>query len=333
MAHMGCLLNQGTLMGQVTDAETSNPVAGADVSAERSTGQGYPTQTDPYGNYLLALSSGTYTVTAQADGYVPFLTGGVQITTDVTTTLDIQLQPCHILGPDFTFTPGDPLSGEPVTFSGVIDPSSTGPVSFGWDFGDGHTDSGQVVTHTYTVSNTYSVTMTAANCAGSVSASHPVSVTGLPGISVSLQSLDVNASYGESITESLEIGSSGEQALTWTLTEQPEVPWLEASSTSGSLEPQERQEITLTLQAPLEHGVYTTTLQVQSNDPDQPQIVIPVTLDVACTTVAGLDFSYLTHRPADRGIRGLQRWCDHRQPADQLYVEFPGWVSAGRASE
>jgi hypothetical protein len=99
------------------------------------------------------------------------------------------------------------------------------------------------------------------------------------------------------LTQTLEIGSSGEQTLTWNIVEVPEVPWLAASSTSGELAPQERQEITLTLHAPLELGTYTTTLQVGSNDPHQQEIEIPVTLHVACAAAAGLDFSFSPETP------------------------------------
>jgi hypothetical protein len=67
---------------------------------------------------------------------------------------------------------------------------------------------------------------------------------------------------------------------------------LSESLASGELEPQQRQGITLTIQAPLAHGIYTTTLQVLSNDPNQSQMDIPVTLQVACASVAGVDFSF-----------------------------------------
>ncbi len=292
MGHMGCLIYPGYIEGLVTDLETHDPIPAVDVLAQRSSGHQFLIQSNDNGSYFRKLVPGTYAVTAEMDGYLPFTTGGIEITTDMTTTLDIQLQPCHILGPEFTFTPEAPISGEPVTFTGSIDPASVGEVSYAWDFGDGHSGIGAQVAHTYTVSDTYTVTMTASNCAGSVSIAHPVAVTGTPGIGLSMGSWDAEAAYGQTLTEILEIGNSGEQALSWSLVEQPEVPWLAASVTSGELGFQERQEITLTLQAPLAHGIYTTTLQVLSNDPDQPQVDIPVTLQVACAELAGLDFGY-----------------------------------------
>jgi hypothetical protein len=112
-----------------------------------------------------------------------------------------------------------------------------------------------------------------------------------------MQSLDVEVLYGGTLTQTLEIGSDGEMPLTWSLVELPEAPWLSASATSGELDPQERQEITLTLDAPLEHGVYTTTLRIDSNDPDQSEIVIPVSLEVPCSALGGLSFEFMPTAP------------------------------------
>jgi PKD repeat protein len=289
-AHMGCLLNQGYLTGEVSDNETSAPIIGASIAAQRAAGQPRSTLSGLDGAYTLALPEGTYTVTALADGYMPFTTSGIGITADLTTTLDIQMQPCSISGADFTFAPSNPLSGQTVTFTGTVDASSTAPVSYNWDFGDGHTAEGSVVEHTYTVSDTYTVDMDAQNCAGSSSAAYPVTVTGLPGISVSRQYLDIEAQYSQTVTSTLEIGNSGEKALTWSLAELPDAAWMDESAISGELGPQERQEILLTIQSPLAHGVYTTTLQIQSNDPDHALIDIPVTLEVACTAPQGVSF-------------------------------------------
>ena len=152
------------------------------------------------------------------------MTSGININADLTTSLDIPMQPCRISGVDFVFSPIDPLSGESVIFTGTVDASSTAPVSYSWDFGDGHTAQGMVVEHTYTVSDTYTVNMDAQNCAGTSSATYPVRVTGLPGIGVSRQSVDVQAEYSQSITTTLEIGNSGEKALTWSLAELPDAP-------------------------------------------------------------------------------------------------------------
>jgi len=46
-------------------------------------------------------------------------------------------------------------------FTGVA--SGTAPIEFDWDFGDGTTGHGAVVTHTYAISDTYTVVLTVTN--------------------------------------------------------------------------------------------------------------------------------------------------------------------------
>ena len=291
-AHMGCLSTDGYLAGQVTDGETSIPLPGTGITAERTTGTQYSTQSGSGGDYQLPLPAGTYTVTALADGYLPFSASDIAITTDVTTTLDIALYPCHLQEVDFTYLPPVPLSGQPVSFTASVGITTTIPVTYTWDFGDGHSGSGQETTHTYTLGGTYPVTLSAENCAGTLTTTHPVSVESVPGINLSVPPFEMDAAYGQTLTRTLEIGNSGETTLMWSLLEQPNAPWLSESVSSGELDPQQRQEITFTIQAPLAHGIYTTTLQVLSNDPEHLQTDIPVTLQVACASVAGVDFTF-----------------------------------------
>ncbi len=62
---------------------------------------------------------------------------------------------------------GSPTSGEaPLTVS-FTDLSTNNPASWSWDFGDGGTSSAQNPSHEYTAAGTYTVTLTASNCAGS----------------------------------------------------------------------------------------------------------------------------------------------------------------------
>lgn len=290
-AHMGCLIPNGYLAGSVEDSETHAPLAGATIRAQRATGPQYMTPSNILGDFQLSLTPGAYTVTVQADGYLPFSASDILITLNMTTTLDIALQPCHLQEPNFTYSPPDPLSGQSVSFAASVSADSTLPVTYSWDFGDGHSGSGQEVSHTYTLGGTYLVTMSAENCAGVQSATSPVTVESVPGINLSEQAFDLEAGYGQTLTRTLEIGNTGETSLTWSLQEQPEVPWLVASIASGELDPQQRVETMLNIQAPSAHGVYTTTLQVLSDDQNQPQVDIPVSLQIECSPVSEVDFT------------------------------------------
>ena len=131
-AHMGCLLPAtGNLIGTVSDAEGA-PIASAQVQAYRTPTQMWETITNPDGSYALELVSGTYTVTAQAPGFMNSSTSGIVVTDGFTTTLDITM----LITPTFTLTGTvrDALSGEPLsaTVSVVgspIPPTHTDPAT------------------------------------------------------------------------------------------------------------------------------------------------------------------------------------------------------------
>jgi PKD repeat protein len=79
-------------------------------------------------------------------------------------------------GATFTYTPSAPKVGEIVHFSGQVDQGEP-PITWIWSFGDGTVerseplDGGQTVSHPYTFGDTYTVVMTATNCAGGGTAS------------------------------------------------------------------------------------------------------------------------------------------------------------------
>jgi PKD domain/Carboxypeptidase regulatory-like domain len=77
-----------TLTGQVVDAQSLLPIAGAEVSVDT----GVLTTTNGSGFYTMTLDAGIYTVTAQADGYFPQSVPDLQIWYG-TVVQDFALQP------------------------------------------------------------------------------------------------------------------------------------------------------------------------------------------------------------------------------------------------
>ena len=91
--------------------------------------------------------------------------------------------------------------------------------------------------------------------------------------------------------------NTGEMLLTYTLAEQPETVWMELSESAGSVAPQSSQSVVVTYAAPLNHGVYTSSLVLESNDLAQPQIHIPVAMQVDCAAPQGVQFYFTPAAP------------------------------------
>lgn len=81
--------------------------------------------------------------------------------------------PVHDLA--LNITPPQPAPGEVVTFTAQA--SGTTPLSYTWDFGDGAGGSGPLITHTYAVTDSYTVTVAAANVCGEMSTTAVVEVS------------------------------------------------------------------------------------------------------------------------------------------------------------
>ena len=81
---------------------------------------------------------------------------------------------------NFTYYPEKPVVNQPVTFDASFsyDPDGT-IVSYEWDFGDGATASGVVVTHAYSAAGNYTVTLAVTDDAGAAN-STSVLITVLP---------------------------------------------------------------------------------------------------------------------------------------------------------
>jgi len=81
---------------------------------------------------------------------------------------------------NFTYTPEHPTVNQTVTFdaSSSYDPDGT-IVSYDWDFGDGATASGVVVTHAYSAAGNYTVTLTIMDDSGATNSTSRL-ITVLP---------------------------------------------------------------------------------------------------------------------------------------------------------
>jgi PKD repeat protein len=148
-----------TLTGQVSDASTLLPIAGAAVTTDA----GPSDTTGPDGTYSMTLPAGTYTVTAAAVGYMTETVTGV-ILISGTVVLDFSLEP--VVCPTPTIESVEMVVDHlTVTFSATV--SATEPVEYLWSFGDGMTSTLPVATHLYPDFGTYDVSLVVSNVCGS----------------------------------------------------------------------------------------------------------------------------------------------------------------------
>lgn len=78
------------------------------------------------------------------------------------------------LAASFIFSPSSPHPGQAVTFDASS--STGGPTQYAWDFGDGTTAAGQVVTHTYATAGAYTVRLTISRSGSTAQTQRGVSV-------------------------------------------------------------------------------------------------------------------------------------------------------------
>ena len=195
---------------------------------------------------------------------------------------------------DFDWTPASPEAGKVVTFSvnTLLPTTATLPITYQWSFDDGGTASGSSVTHTFALSDSYDVVLTASNpCNDPVWMWHPVDVSGEPDI-------DVSPTYGfsimsypdEIVTDTLGISNAATATanLNWQLAEDPAADWLTKALTSGTVAPGGQDDVVISVDSTgLEPGSsFSTTLEITSNDPDEsPLRTVTVDLHVMCRPV------------------------------------------------
>ncbi len=97
-----------------------------------------------------------------------------------TAALTVGERPCReVEGPAIGWVPATPRPEQLVTFSATV-VAGDAPITFTWAFGDGGTGPGALVSHTYALPGTYTVILTATNCAGAGRAAVREVLTVLP---------------------------------------------------------------------------------------------------------------------------------------------------------
>ncbi len=121
----------------------------------------------------------------------------------------------------FTESPSDPKTGETVTFDGSGSSDSDGTIqSYSWDFGDGSSDTGEVVDHTYSDSGTYTVTLTVTDDDGATSsASKDITVTTRP----LFTAVSPDPDYSNDDTEFMRVQFPSEDTDQWTIEDEDSV--------------------------------------------------------------------------------------------------------------
>ena len=131
---------------------------------------GSSSQATPSHTYATA---GTYTVTATA-----MASNGVSTTK--TLSISVADRPPTAA---FSYSPAA-ATGQPVSFDASASADPDGTISaYSWDFGDGSTASGNLASHSYAMSGTYTATLTVTDNSGNTSSvTHAVTVTDRPPI-------------------------------------------------------------------------------------------------------------------------------------------------------
>ncbi|MBK9399583.1 MAG: PKD domain-containing protein, partial [Bacteroidetes bacterium] len=110
--------------------------------------------------------------------------------------------------PVAAFTPDNfiPPLNTPVR---LLDFSLGEDLNYAWDFGDGTSSTNNPTVHEYSVPGNYTITLIAMNCLGADTLSQNITVQQAPAISVSIDTIDLAITCGDSITIPVNVNNNG----------------------------------------------------------------------------------------------------------------------------
>jgi len=158
-------------------------------------------------------SSGNFTVTV-------IVTNACDVNADVVT---VTVNCVPVSGGDFTWDPASPTTTQTVSFTGTVTGGSP-PVNYAWNWGDGTPEGiGNPAFHTFIVSGTYTVLMTATNNCGWVTATHTITATGsiftpTYGVELAPPTAAESGMLGELVIYTLALTNTGDVADSFDLT-------------------------------------------------------------------------------------------------------------------
>ena len=100
----------------------------------------------------------------------------------------------------------------------------------------------------------------------------------VPAIRVSPSNLELTLQHNDMKNSKLTLTCLSSSELDWSLSEDPEVDWLGTDINSGTII-SDTQDIYITVTSTMtEPGIYQANLKINSNDPDDPVVTVPVIL-------------------------------------------------------
>ncbi len=219
---------------------------------------------------------------------------------NVPVTLTVGCVP--VTAANFGYNPSNPSAGDTINFTAIVTPSNATQPIYTWDL-DGSPGAGATVTHTWSLSGTYSVALTVTNCSGAAVVPHSENVNVAGTLDITVNPLSLSATLNPTQTHSLKItvtnASTATANLVWNMTENPPAGWLAEAPDNGTVIPAGSNIVSANFTAPGATGVYTTMLQISSNDSDEPQVDVLVTMVVTttCIPVSGVDFGFAPQNP------------------------------------